>query len=87
MASQMLWNVVKGWKEKQWVFTSLSELEDSHQVCSFMWADNYWILSHKKENAEQMTKELVEEVERWDMAPKPVCGGQALVERETRRTW
>ena len=29
-----------------------------------MSADKYWILSQKKENAEQMMKELVEEVEK-----------------------
>ena len=48
-----------------------NELEDNNQVCSFMWADNYWIMSHKKENVERMMKELVEEVERWDMEPEP----------------
>ena len=47
-----------------------SEDEGSHQVCSFMWADNHCVLSQKK-NAQQMMKELVEEVERWDMEPKP----------------
>ena len=44
-----------------------NEDKDNHQVCSFMWADKHWILAHKKDNAEQITKELVEEVDRWDL--------------------
>ena len=36
--------------------------EGSHQICSFKWADNYWVLSQKKENLRQMMKELVEHV-------------------------
>ena len=37
-----------------------------HKICSFMLADNYWILSQSGENLEQMMKELVDEVGRWD---------------------
>ena len=29
-----------------------------HHICSFMWADNYWIISHSK-------------AQRWDLEPKP----------------
>ena len=43
----------------------------SHQMCSFLWADNYWIMSHSKMHSEQMLKEFIEEAGRWDLEPKP----------------
>ena len=42
----------------------------AHQICSFMWTDNYWIMSHSKTHLEQMTKDLMEEAERWDLEPE-----------------
>ena len=40
--------------------------EGRHQICSFLCADENWIMSHlKKKSLEQMTKELIEEAERW----------------------
>ena len=44
-------------------------LEESHQVCYFMWVNNYWILSYKKKNGEQIMKELVREVQKWNIGP------------------
>ena len=43
----------------------------AHQICSFTWADNHWIMSHSKTHLEQMMKDLIEEAERWDLEPKP----------------
>ena len=43
----------------------------AHQRCSFMWADNFWIISHSKENLEQMLRDLIEEASIWDLEPKP----------------
>ena len=97
----MLWNVERHWKASRKGHHNQNEPEDYHQVSSFMWADKHRILSHKKENAEQMMKELVEEVEKWDMEPnarqlavdEDLCkGGQARHrvrngERETRTTF
>ena len=40
-------------------------------VCSFMWAGNLWIMSHFLCHVEQMLKDLIQELERWDLAPKP----------------
>ena len=54
-------------RQAERALTFRTKPKDNHQVCSFMWADKYWILSHKKENAEHMMKELVEEVDTWDM--------------------
>ena len=39
------------------------ESERAHQFCSFMWADNDWIMSHSK-NLEQMFRDLIEEAGR-----------------------
>ena len=43
----------------------------NHQICSFLQADNYSIMSHSKMHLEQTTQELIEEAERWDLVPKP----------------
>ena len=37
----------------------------------FMWADNIWIVSHSKENLEQMLRDLIEEASKLDLEPKP----------------
>ena len=47
------------------------EGQTTHQICSLMWPDNFWIMSHSKENFEQMLRDLIEESEKWDLAPKP----------------
>ena len=44
--------------------------EKVHQICSFVWATNFWIMSHSKRNLEQMLRDLIEEAEKWDLAPK-----------------
>ena len=36
-----------------------------------MWADNFWILSHSKENVEQMLQDVIEEASKLDLEPKP----------------
>ena len=30
-----------------------------HQISSFMWADNFWIMSHSKSHLEQMLRDLI----------------------------
>ena len=47
------------------------EGEGTHQICSFMWADNFWIMSRSGENLEQMLRDLIEEARRWNLEPKP----------------
>ena len=47
------------------------EGEGVHQICSIMWADSFWIMSHSKENLEQMVRDLIEEASRWDLETKP----------------
>ena len=47
------------------------EGEGAHQICSFMCADNFGIMSHSKEHLEQMLKYLVEEAGKVDLEPKP----------------
>ena len=40
--------------------------EESIQICSFMWADNFWIISHPKKHLEQMLKDLIGEPAKVD---------------------
>ena len=42
-----------------------------HQICSFMWADNFWVISHSKKHLEQMLFDLIEEAAEVDLEPKP----------------
>ena len=46
------------------------EGEKAHQICSFMWVDNFWIMSHSEKNLEQMLRNMIEKVSRWDLVPK-----------------
>ena len=57
-------------KKRKDIFSDM-EGEGAHQICSFMWADNFWIMSHSKENLEHMLCDLIEESGRWDLEPKP----------------
>ena len=53
-------------EEKKWY--SLGPREKRvHQICSFMWADIFWIMSHSKEIVEQMFRDLIVEASRWDL--------------------
>ena len=43
----------------------------AHHVCSFMWADIFWIMSHFRRDLEQMLRYLIGEAEKWDPVTKP----------------
>ena len=43
MATQLLASVDENWTRKRGVLLDF-EREKAHQICSFMWADNFWIL-------------------------------------------
>ena len=70
MEMQILWNVEPEWKRNKMGFHLESGHVGYHQICSFMWANKFWILFHTTIHLEQMTKELVEEAERWGLEPK-----------------
>ena len=63
------------WKKngsgKEWVFFFRSKRTKTHQMCSFMWADKFWVMSYSKSHLEQMLKDLIRETEKWDLTPKP----------------
>ena len=40
-------------------------------MCSFMWSDDFWMRSRSNRNLEQMLRDLIEEAEKWDLAPEP----------------
>ena len=73
MAMQLLANV-----EENCVFKRMGVLLDlegqrTHQICSFMWTDNFWIMSHSKSHLEQTLRDLIQEIEKRDLAPKQAC--------------
>ena len=70
MATQLLANVEEHWTRKMGVVLDC-EGEKAHPICSFTWADNFWILSHSKSHIEPMLRVLIEEAVKWDLAPKP----------------
>ena len=47
-----------------------------------MWVDNFWVLSHSKRNLEQMLRDLIEELETWDLAPDPAMVDKQYEEEE-----
>ena len=72
MATQIWANVEEDWmKKRKRCSLGCREEEGVHQICSFTWADNSWIMSHSQEKLEQMLKDLVEEAEKVDLEPKP----------------
>ena len=66
MATQASANVEEEWMTKRKSILLDMEGERAHQICSFMWADNFWTMSHSKEILEQMLRDLIEETSRWD---------------------
>ena len=70
MAAQLLASVEGKWKQKHRGLLLDFKGEKAHQICSFMWAYHFWIMSHSKTNLEQMLRDLIEEAEKWDLAPK-----------------
>ena len=46
-------------KEKNQYFSRFGSAKRPHQICSFMWADNFWIMSHSTSNLEKMPKDLI----------------------------
>ena len=72
MATQILADVEEEWmKRRTGVPMDIGEGGGGeHQICSFMWADNFWIVSQSKNHLEQMLKDLVEETAKVDLEPK-----------------
>ena len=72
MATEILANVEEEWmKRRKGVLMDIEADGEVHQICSFMWADNFWIMSHSKKHLEQMLKDLIEEAAEVDLEPKP----------------
>ena len=67
MATQVWANV-----EEEWMKAILMEVKKSvHQKCSFMWTDNFWIMSHSKEQLGHMLRDFIDEAVRVVLDPKP----------------
>ena len=68
----MLANVEEEWmKQRRGVLMDIDEEGGGeHHVCSFMWADNFCIVSHSKKHLEQMLKALIEEAAKVDLESK-----------------
>ena len=63
-------NVEDEWTRKRTGILLVFESEREHKICSFVWADNFWIMSHSKENLELMLRNLIKEASRRDLLPK-----------------
>ena len=70
MATQLQANVEETWTRKRIGIRLDLERQRAHQMRSFMWADNFWIMSHSESHLEQMLQDLIEEAEKWDLHPK-----------------
>ena len=70
MATEILANAAVEWmRERRGILLDLED-ERAQQMCSFMWADNFLIVSHLKENMEHILRHL-SETKKWDLTPKP----------------
>ena len=58
MAMQLFANVEEDCVRKRMGVFSDLEQHRTHQICSFMWADNFWIVSNSKCHLEQMLRDL-----------------------------
>ena len=56
MATQLLANVEEEWMRKRMGTLSDFEDEGAHQICSFIWADNFSITSHSKKYGTDATR-------------------------------
>ena len=54
MAAQLPATVEGKWKQKNLGLLLDIKGEKAHQICSFMWDDNFWIMSHSKGNLSRM---------------------------------
>ena len=70
MATQLLAKVQETWTRKRMGILLDLAGQRAHHISSFMWADNFWITSHSKSILGQMQRDLIEEAEKWDLAPK-----------------
>ena len=71
MAAQLLANAEESWTRKSLGILLDFEGQTAHQICSLMWSDNFLIMSHSTRILEQMLRDLIEEAEKWDLAPEP----------------
>ena len=69
MARQILVNVEPEWTKKADGCAHGNSEGQTHQICSFFVGRHHWIMSHSKLPLEKMTKDLMEEAERWDLEP------------------
>ena len=53
MAAQLHASVKGKWKQKNMGLLLDFKGEKAHQICSIMWVDNFWIMSHSKRNLER----------------------------------
>ena len=57
-------------KQRKGVLMEIEAEAEVQQFCSFMWADNFRMMSHSKKHLEQMLQDLIEEAAKVDLEPK-----------------
>ena len=64
MAMQLLADVERsvGSERKNGILLDLKR-QRKHQICSFMWTDNFWVMSHSKSHLEQMLRDMIQEAQ------------------------
>ena len=90
MATQILAHEEEEWmKQRTEVHMDINEGEGGeHQICGFMWADNFWIMSHSKKQLEQMLKDVMKKRLEWIWSPSlQACGGRVHTLLKKRRIW
>ena len=70
ISMQILSEVEERWKEGRMGLLLDFKDEKDHQICSVMWADNVWLMSHSKKSLDEMVQDIIEEAGRWDLLPK-----------------
>ena len=71
MATQLPANVEEHRTRKRMGIFLDRDVQKTRQIYIFMCADNLWIMSYSQNRLEQMLRDLIQEEEKWVLAPKP----------------
>ena len=64
MATQLLSIVEEKWDKKRMGILMDFKGEKARLICTFMLADNFWIMSHSKRSIEEKLGDLIEEAKK-----------------------
>ena len=70
IAEYVLWKAEEKWRAKGWGLSFGRQHDNEHTLRGMMWADNYWLFSHSREELVCMVNDIIEELLDLDMEPK-----------------